>query len=75
MLRTLLKISPPYDEAMLEQVMAALKGMAEGFGGAEFELEEDPSILGGFIAYIGDTILDASVQKQLSEMRGMIRRD
>ena len=36
----------------------------------ELELEEDPALIGGLVARIGDTVLDGSVKGYLASLRG-----
>ncbi len=39
------------------------------------ELEEDPGIIGGIIAKVGDMVLDGSVRTQLMSLKDILRRE
>jgi len=75
MLRTLLKIAPPYDDGMVEEITKVFHEKIPAMEGKDFDVEEDSSLIGGFVAYVGDTIFDASVKKQLDDIRQLIKQD
>lgn len=56
----------------VDRLKAALKTVA----GQEVELEvkEDPSLIGGVVAKIGDLVLDGSVKSQLESLKESLRR-
>ena len=53
--------------ARLEAALARATGHA-----VEVKVIVDPSLLGGVVSQIGDTIIDGSVRHQLSELRETI---
>ena len=58
-----LKIAPPYDDSLIERIR---QGFINRLGiDVQFEVTEDPSLLCGFIAYIGGTVYDVSGRAQL----------
>lgn len=60
------------DQAETERLATSLKKMA----GREVKLEmkEDPSLIGGVVARIGDLVLDGSVKTQLASLKDSLRR-
>jgi F-type H+-transporting ATPase subunit delta len=60
------------DEAAVGRLSQALKDMA----GREVELQvkEDPSLIGGVVARIGDLVLDGSVRTQLESLKDSLKR-
>jgi F-type H+-transporting ATPase subunit delta len=60
------------DEAAVGRLAQALKDMA----GREVELQvkEDPSLIGGVVARIGDLVLDGSVRSQLENLKDSLKR-
>ena len=60
------------DEAAVGRLAQALKDMA----GREVELQvkEDPSLIGGIVARIGDLVLDGSVRSQLESLKDSLKR-
>jgi len=49
----------------------------EGLTGKNVEMviDEDPSLLGGVVIGVGDTLYDGSVKAQLNDIRGLIREE
>jgi F0F1-type ATP synthase delta subunit len=68
-----LKIAPPYDDEMVQHISEYFSK----FIGREpeFNVIEDPSIIGGFVAILGDRIFDASVSGQLNNMGTFLKED
>jgi len=62
----------PLDESLRRQVVGELQQMT----GKRILLEErvDPSILGGAIAQVGDTLIDGSLKRRFSLLRSQIAR-
>jgi len=62
----------PLGEGELEELKSALKQVA----GREVQIEvkEDPSLIGGVRAQIGDLVLDGSVRSQLEALKDSLRR-
>jgi F-type H+-transporting ATPase subunit delta len=57
----------PLDEGMQERLRQALETMTKSKVTMEFE--EDPDIIGGIVARVGDLVLDGSVRTQLYSLR------
>ncbi|MDR0840361.1 MAG: F0F1 ATP synthase subunit delta [Christensenellaceae bacterium] len=62
-----LKIAGP----MKPEVIRALEHRFESLlhDSIEFHIEQDPSLIGGFAAYINGTVYDTSLLTQLKQMR------
>ena len=60
----------PLDEAQLERLAAALSEATRKQ--VEVKVVVDPSVLGGLIARIGDTVIDGSVRHRLEQLKGTI---
>lgn len=62
----------PLAEGDVERIKGALAAMA----GADVTLKvkEDPSLIGGVVARIGDLVLDGSVRTQLETLKDSLRR-
>lgn len=60
------------NDAEIQRLSATLKEVA----GREVKLEvkEDPSLIGGVVARIGDLVLDGSVRTQLESLKDSLRR-
>jgi F-type H+-transporting ATPase subunit delta len=65
--RARVKSAVPLDEDMQKRLQKALEKMTKSKVVMEFE--EDPSIIGGVVAMVGDLVLDGSVRTQLDAMR------
>jgi len=60
-----------------ENLFARIKEQMEGMTGKNVEMivEEDPSLLGGIVIGVGDTLYDGSVRAQLDSIRELIKED
>ncbi len=65
--RARIKSAVPLDEGMQERLQKALEKMTKSKVVMEFE--EDPGIIGGVVAMVGDLVLDGSVRTQLDAIR------
>ena len=65
--KAILKIAPPYDDALLRRIEEGFTGLL-GFS-VRFEVIEAPALLSGFIAYVDGVVYDMSGQTQLSNIR------
>ena len=65
--RALVKSAVPLDEGMQKRLRQALEQMTKSKVVMEFE--EDPTIIGGVVARVGDLVLDGSVRTQLDSLR------
>ncbi|MBI1903574.1 MAG: ATP synthase F1 subunit delta [Planctomycetia bacterium] len=67
LVRVRVSTASPLDEALAEQITAAVKG----FTGGEPLLERriDPDLIGGLVLQVGDTVYDGSVSAQLARLR------
>uniref|UniRef100_A0A7V4LCB4 ATP synthase subunit delta n=1 Tax=Desulfobacca acetoxidans TaxID=60893 RepID=A0A7V4LCB4_9BACT len=65
--RAKVKAAIPLDEGMRERLRQALEQLTKSQ--VVMEVEEDPSILGGIVARVGDLVLDGSVRTQLVSLR------
>ncbi|MDD4715410.1 MAG: F0F1 ATP synthase subunit delta [Oscillospiraceae bacterium] len=66
MQEAILKIAPPYDEqevASISQCFEKLLGKK-----VQFKIIEEPSLLGGFFAFVDGRVYDYSFSTQLSEL-------
>ncbi len=63
--------APLTDEqrSRLQRALGARAG-----GDVELEIEIDPSLLGGVVAQIGDTVYDGSLKSQLQQLRASLAR-
>ena len=57
----------PLDEEHKRKIAAYISGISGGKK-VEMHLYQDPAILGGFVARIGDHVIDASVASRLAEL-------
>ena len=65
--KPVLQMAPPYDDALvrrLEEGFSALLGFD-----VQFEAEEAPSLLSGFIAYVNGVVYDMSGRTQLRNIQ------
>jgi F-type H+-transporting ATPase subunit delta len=65
--RARVKSAVPLDEDMQQRLQKALEEMTKSKVVMEFE--EDPAIIGGVVATVGDLVLDGSVRTQLTALR------
>lgn len=68
MLRTqVLKIAPPYDEDLIHRIE---QGFSKKLGiDVCFEVNEDPSLLCGFVAYVNGVVYDVSGKTRLADIK------
>ena len=61
----------PLDEATIDRLAAALARVT----GKSLEVKTivDPAVLGGILARVGDTVIDGSVARRLSELREVLK--
>ncbi|MCK4534154.1 MAG: ATP synthase F1 subunit delta [Syntrophobacterales bacterium] len=59
------------------ELSVRIKKQMEGLTGKNVEMvvDEDPSLLGGVVIGVGDTLYDGSVRAQLNNMRELIREE
>jgi F-type H+-transporting ATPase subunit delta len=72
MLRANVKSAVNLNDAERQAIIAKLEGLAGKKLTTDFTV--DPSIRGGFVARIGDTLIDASLQHQLEMLREQFKR-
>jgi F-type H+-transporting ATPase subunit delta len=65
--RARIKTAIPLNEDMQERLRQALETLTKSQ--VVVEIEEDPAIIGGIVARVGDLVLDGSVHTQLSSLR------
>lgn len=67
-LRTpVLEIAPPYDDDLIRRIE---QGFSNKLGiGVCFEVNEDPSLLCGFVAYVNGMVYDASGRTRLANIK------
>lgn len=65
--RARVKAAIPLDESMQERLRQALEQLTGSR--VIMEVEEDPSIIGGIVARVGDLVLDGSIRTQLMSLR------
>ena len=65
-----IRTAVPLDEATVERLAAALGRVT----GSEVEVRTvvDPSIVGGIVARVGDTVIDGSVASKLESLRNVL---
>jgi F-type H+-transporting ATPase subunit delta len=63
----------PLDAGQVQQITAAL----EKLSGKKVTIakREDPELLGGVVAKIGDTVYDGSLRSQLRNLRDQLAKD
>lgn len=62
----------PLDEALREELARAL-GKSTGKS-IELKVIVDPSVIGGVVAQIGDTVIDGTVRHRLEQLKEQVRR-
>ncbi len=60
----------PLEDAQIERLAAAL-GQATGKN-VEVKVVVDPSVLGGIVARVGDTVIDGSIRHRLDQLKELI---
>lgn len=62
-----LKIAPPYDDELIRRIE---QGFSNKLGiDVRFEVNEDPSLLCGFIAYVSGVVYDTSGKNRLASIK------
>ncbi len=61
----------PLDDATIERLAAAL-GRATGKS-VEVKVRVDPSVIGGVVARVGDTVIDGSIAHKVDSLRQVVR--
>ncbi len=62
----------PLDEAMVDRIRQALEKITNST--VVLEVAEDPAIIGGIVAHVGDLVLDGSVRTQLQSLKETLIR-
>ncbi len=62
----------PLGEDIIQRIQAALKEVVQQE--VVVTVEQDPSIIGGIVAQVGDLILDGSLRTQLKSLQESLRR-
>ncbi|MGI6498455.1 MAG: F0F1 ATP synthase subunit delta [Oscillospiraceae bacterium] len=66
MREAILKLAPPYDQEELDLIV---RGFEKRLGKTvDFQVVEDPSLIGGFLAQVDGKIYDYSFSTQLREL-------
>lgn len=60
----------PLSGEMIAEIKKAMEGLTQKQ--VEMVIEEDPSLLGGIVVKIGDTLYDGSVKAQLNKIRELL---
>jgi len=71
--RVSLKTAFPLSDALSEKIQKQLESLTGK--NVEMIIDEDPSLLGGVVIGIGDTLYDGSVKAQLRSIRELIREE
>ena len=66
------RTAAPLTEDQRRRLQSALGARAGG--SVELEVEIDPSLLGGVVAQIGDTVYDGSLESQLQQLRASLAK-
>ncbi len=70
--RAQVKAVIPLDEATQERLCRTLEKLTKSK--VIMEVEEDPAIIGGIVARVGDLVLDGSVRTQLASLSESLRK-
>ena len=68
--RVNVKTAFPLSNDLVAEVKKAMEGLTRKQ--VEMVIEEDPSLLGGIVVKIGDTLYDGSIKAQLNKIRGLL---
>lgn len=60
----------PLSGELVEEIRKTMEGMTRK--NVEMVIEEDPSLLGGMVVKVGDTLYDGSVKAQLNKIRELL---
>lgn len=61
----------PLDDATIERLAVAL-GKATGKS-VEVKVQVDPSVIGGIVARVGDTVIDGSISRKVESLRQVVK--
>ncbi len=70
--RARVKAATPLDDQVIQEIAASLEKMTGKKIAVEFE--QDPGLIGGVVAQIGDLVLDGSVRRQLLNIKETLKR-
>ncbi|MGA7875241.1 MAG: ATP synthase F1 subunit delta [Desulfoferrobacter sp.] len=70
--RARIKAATPLDDQAIQEIASSLERMTGKKIAVEFE--QDPELIGGVFAQIGDLVLDGSVRRQLSNIKESLKR-
>lgn len=70
--RATVKAATPLDEQAIQEIATSLEKMTGKKVAIEFE--QDPELIGGVLAQIGDLVLDGSVRRQLLNIKESLKR-
>jgi len=70
--RAKITAAAPLDEAMVDRIRQALEKITHST--VVLEVAEDPAIIGGIVAHVGDLVLDGSVRTQLQSLKETLIR-
>ena len=72
MLKAMIKIAKPYDKDNIEKIKTHFRYIVDP--GLEFDVVEDNTLIGGFIAYVNGKVYDASIKTKLYELSSHINK-
>ena len=67
-----LRVAPPYTDQQIAKIKEGLKKLT-GYE-PDFQIVEDPDLLGGFVALVDGKVYDNSVRLRLEQMRKLLRK-
>lgn len=70
--RARIKAATPLDDQAIQEIASSLEKMTGKKVAVEFE--QDPELIGGVLAQIGDLVLDGSVRRQLLNIKESLKR-
>ena len=71
--RVEVKTAFPLSKELSDRIKKQMEGMTGK--NVDMVINEDPSLLGGVVIGVGDTLYDGSVRAQLNSIRGLIKED
>lgn len=66
-----LQIAPPYSRELIEKLQAGFSALCGRE--VEFEIVEDPALVGGFIVFVDGKKYDSSYQTKLASFKAGLR--
>jgi F-type H+-transporting ATPase subunit delta len=69
--KAFVRTASPLGETQRERLRAALSRRVGG--DLQLEVEQDPSLLGGVVAQVGDLVFDGSLRSQLERLRASLK--